>query len=290
MALSLNAVELGFDRAARLTLYNTPYLRRELLFGLRRVAPRAFITRLGNDIWGYSLPAGMVERHGFQQASVMAEELTPELFKRLIGWSVGNRMGELGYEKTGHDRYCEVGVQIFTLGPAEEVIANCEWIIRPFFSRIRGVTQYWLILLPRIRYSLTKSLEQLINQGLDWRSFGRKFTSTAGTRIAESKGIEDDYLVFEDRAGQESRIRLAECRVIPNTANRRRYIFQAVPNGARVYREMNQIEKEFHSLPNVFRRVQELKNQIGHLEIRNELQVELGDLVRLVERESPGVQ
>lgn len=289
MALSLNAVELGFDRAARLTLYNTPYLRRELLFGLRRVAPRAFITRLGNDIWGYSLPAGMVERHGFQQASVMAEELTSELFKRLIGWSVGNRVGELGYEKTGHDRYCEVEVEVFTLGLAREVIANCEWTIRPFFSQIQGLTQYWLILLPRIGYSLTKSLAELMNQGIDWQLFGRKFRSTTG-KVVEGKRIADDYLVFEDETEQECRIRLTECRVIPSTANRRRYIWQAVPNGARVYREMKQIEKDFHSLPNVFRRVEELKDQIGHLEIGTELRVELGDLVRLVEREAPDLQ
>jgi hypothetical protein len=304
MSLNINLVEFEVDPLTRIEVFRRSYYDdSSLLEDIReRLSLSQVVTRLGDKIWGHSLPVPIVEQYGFIQATCLFVAMEPRFANRLLGHAVRRRFNQLGLRKVGYDKFEQPDEIAFTLGDEGELMARPRWLVRPFSLPRDDENTFTLLLNPRLAYRFEVDLEQLSDQGFDWQYFGDKVRAAHGdelsqeanpwevghtVRVIEERGT--NRLLCEWRDGEQHEVNLAQCWPLANTTNRYRYLKRryAGLKGKQLAEEMRAKDEEFFALKNMQRRVKNFAELIGRIEIGDRLEIELGGFVELTVMSRP---
>lgn len=297
MSLNINLVEFEVDPLTRIKVFHRSYEDSSLLEEIReQLSLSQVVTRLGDRIWGHSLPAPIVEQYGFIQATYLFVAMEPRFANRLLGHAIRRRLNQLGLRKVGYDKFEQSDEIAFTLGDEGELMARPRWLVRPFSLPKDDRNTFTLLLNPRLAYKFKVDLEQLSDQGFDWQYFGDKVRAARGdglsqeanpwevghtVRVIEERGT--NRLLCEWRDGTQHEVNLAQCWPLVSTTNRYRYLKRryARLKGKQLAKEMRAKDEEFFALKNVQRRVKNFAELIGRVELEDRLEIEVGDFVEL---------
>ena len=297
MSLNINLVEFEVDPLTRIEVFRRSYDDSSLLEEIReQLSLSQVVTRLGDNIWGHSLPASIVEQYGFIQATCLFVTMDPRFVNRLLGHAVRRRLNQLGLRKVGYDKFEQPDEIAFTLGDEGELMARPQWLVRPFSLPRDDRNTFTLLLNPRLAYKFKVDLEQLSDQGFDWQYFGDKVRAARGdelsqeanswevghtVRVIEERGT--NRLLCEWRDGEQHEVNLAQCWPLASTTNRYRYLKRryAGLKGKQLAKEMRAKGEEFFALKNMQRRVKNFAELIGRIELGDRLEIEVGDFVEL---------
>ena len=297
MSLNINLVEFEVDPLTRIEVFRRSYDDSSLLEEIReQLNFSQVVTRLGDKIWGHSLPAPIVEQYGFVQATCLFVAMEPRFANRLLGHAVRRRLNQLGLRKVGYDKFEQPDEIAFTLGDEGELMARPRWLVRPFSLPRDDRNTFTLLLNPRLAYRFEVDLEQLSDQGFDWQYFGDKVRAARGdelsqeanpwevghtVRVIEERGA--NRLLCEWRDGEQHEVSLVQCWPLASTTNRYRYLKRryAGLKGKQLAKEMRAKGEEFFALKNMQRRVKNFAELIGRIELGDRLEIEVGDFVEL---------
>jgi len=297
MSLNINLVEFEVDPLTRIVVFRRSYEDSSLLEEIReQLSLSQVVTRLGDKIWGHSLPAPIVEQYGFIQATCLFVAMEPRFANRLLGYAVRRRLNQLGLRKVGYDKFEQPDEIAFTLGDEGELVARPRWLVRAFSLPRDDKNTFTLLLNPRLAYKFEVDLEQLSDQGFDWQYFGDKVRAVRGdklsqeahpwevghtVRVIEERGT--NRLLCEWRDGEQHEVNLAQCWPLTSTTNRYRYLKRryAGLKGKQLAKEMRAKDDAFSALKNVQRRVKNFAELIRRIELGDRLEIEVGDFVEL---------
>lgn len=300
MARNVNLLKLELDPLARIKVYRSSYESSSTLDEIRtHLVPGQFVTRLGDRVWGYSLPESIVERFKFKEATHLAVALKPRFVNSLLRYAIGQRLEYLGYRRVGYDRFEQSDDIAFSLGDRGELVAQTRWLVRPFSLPTigdEGHSVFALLANPRLAYRFADSLAQLSEVGFHWKDFGSKVRAVSMEQVSqggspwekahtasiiENKGI--DGLLCEWRDGQRQIVSLAVCWPLANTENRYHYLRRRYPGtkGEMLATGMKSRDDGFFALKNVHLRVKALGESINRVNISSDLQVSVGDFLEV---------
>ena len=297
MSLNINLLELKVDPLTNIRVFRRSYVDSSLLEEIRkRLSPDQIVTRLGDEIWGYSLPASVVNQYGFNQATCPFIVVDPRFSNRLLRHAVHQRLEQLGLRKAGYDKFEQPDEIVFTLGDESELTARSRWLVRPFSLPRDGRNILTLLINPRLAYSFEVNLERLSVWGFDWQYFGdrvravptHEFSQEASSwkvrhtvQVIEERGA--NRLLCEWRDGKQQEVDLAQCWPLASATNRYRYLRHRYTGlkGEQLAKEMKAKEEEFFALKNVHRRIEALAKLIGRIELADGLNIQVGDLLEL---------
>jgi hypothetical protein len=297
MSLNINLVEFEVDPLTRIEIFRRSFEDSSLLEEIReQLSLSQVVARLGDKIWGHSLPAPIVEQYGFIQATYLFVAMEPRFANSLLGHGVRRRLNQLGLRKVGYDKFEQPDEIAFTSGDEGELTARPRWLVRPFSLPRDDRNTFTLLLNPRLAYRFEVDLEQLSDQDFDWRYFGDKVRAIRGdelsqeanpwevghtVQVIEKRGT--NRLLCEWRDGEQHEVNLAQCWPLASTTNRYRYLKRryAGLKGGQFAKEMRAKDEAFFALKNVQRRVKGFAELIGRIELGDGLEIELGDFVEL---------
>lgn len=297
MSLCLNLIELKYDPLARAKVFRRPYTDRDLLLEIQEQLDALQIaTRLGDTIWAYALPEGLVNRYEFKEAVHLVRALPPRFVNKLLRHAIERRLKRLGYDKVAHDKFERPDGIAFELGDDREIVARARWLVRPFSLPEEHGNIFTLLMNPRLGYQIKIGLAELAQRGIDWKHFGPRVrvvmtgqeipqlapwkVERTLTVLKERKG---GMLFCEDRDGEHYEVNLAQCRVLTSTGNRHRYLRLRYEGakGEHFAEQMKAAEDNFFALNNVHALIGDLKGQIACLELGDGLEMRVGDFLEL---------
>jgi hypothetical protein len=299
MCLNINLLELKLDPLTTLTVYRRPYESSSQLDEIReQLELGQFAARLGDRIWGYSLPEPVVEQYEFKQATHLAVALEPRFMNSLLRYAIRQRLEQLGFQRVGYDRFERPGDIAFALGEADELVAWSRWLVRPFSLPNNDSNVFTLFINPRLAYKFKISFAQLSGVGFHWSYFGDKVRAVTMEQASQGNNLWEvahTALVIEDRGingllckwrdGEKQEVSLAQCWPIASTQNRYHYLKRRYSGfrGEQLAKKMKAKDDDFFALKNVAPRIKHLGEQIGSLESGGGLKIQVGDFLELTE-------
>jgi hypothetical protein len=296
MGLSINLLELELDPLTRVSVYRRPYESGDQLEEIRgQLVQGQFITRLGDAIWGYLLPESFVKRYGFSQFAHLAVAFDPRFINRLLRYATGQRLEQMGFHRTGYDKFERPGEIAFALGDRNELVARSRWLVRPFSLPSDHSSFFALLINPRLAYRFKVSLAQLSREGFHWSDFGDKVRAATREQTAHAcnlweiahtalvKDSGEDTLFCEWRDGEKQEVNLAQCWPIASTENRYSYLRRRYSGfrGEQLARSMKDKDDDFFALENVRTRIKSLGESIGQIKVSDDFELPIGDFLEV---------
>lgn len=295
MSLNINLLELKLDPLTTVKVYRRSYEIGPMLDEIReQLEPGQFATRLGDRIWGYSLPEPIVKQYEFHQATQLAVALEPRLINSLLRYALRQRLEQLGFQKVAYDRFEQPGDIAFALGDADELVAQSRWLVRPFSLPSDDGNVFTLLANPRLAYKFKINLAQLSRGGFHWSNFGDKVRAVTMEQASQGNNLWEvahTALVIEDRGtngllcewrdGEQQEVSLTQCWPIASTENRYNYLKRLYSGlrGEQLAKEMKAKDDDFFALKNVRLCVRSLAESIDRIEIGDDLEVSIGDFL-----------
>lgn len=292
MSLLLNLIELGFDSIPLSEIMCSEY--QEQTFNTLRSQDQGsgFVMRIGNEIWGFSLSKSVASMFGFK-ALASTRKIDPRFINGLLRRSLKERMKEIGYITIGLNKFRLPNTVAFTLGDEYELVAQRQWLIRPFDLPYNDSDFFTLLLNPTLSYRFKQTISDVSKNNIDWKAFGPKVRALSDEEIKAGASwetahtvnvveeLESNQILCEFWNGEQQVVDFESCWILASPQNRFKYLNLRYPKDAELRKKaMKAKADEFALLDRVKAEIVSIGKLIEFVKL-NEIHFKLGSLLEL---------